>query len=626
MSDLLLYLIKANVALALFCLGYYLLLRKLTFYGINRYYLVFALAFSALYPAIPIDQWFAVNQDAPPQLLLTLSDWQQLQLPQKTNNFSSVFSSAYWISIGLFGLLFLIKLMGIGRIHLRSVPAQWDRFAYRKINEIISPFSFWTNIYFNPLLHSEDEYEKIFSHEQVHVRQLHSLDVLLVEIALIFFWYNPFCWLIRKAIQENIEFITDRRVLSLGIDKKSYQYSLVQISTSSNPSYLGSHFNFKNLKKRIIMMNKKQSSKIQLGKYLFILPTVILGSLIFGVSKAYEKKDIPENLHKYTLTDLNVQEPIILEEKDKMADQNEASKPVMDTLPSGAQPIIVVDGVFHSETNLGKLDSEKIQSMDVIIDAAAHNIYGSKAQNGIIKVTTQKEEPLYVVNGVKQTADRTRNYLPEEIAFVNVLKDKTAVDAYGNEGKNGVIEITTKRNNAEDIRSSALQDTLKTNDPLYVVDGKKQNSMDKINTETIESVSVLKGKAAIDLYGEEGKNGVVLVTTKKGVKEPLVEEVSSPANPSITIATSSKGTVTKQDPDKEPVVIGIKNNKITSLEGADENVLIYVDGKKLTRNDLSRLDPDNFESVNVFKGKTAIERYGEEGKDGVIEFTTKSNN
>src|SRR5690606_16400589 len=147
MSDLLLYLIKANVALALFCLGYYLLLRKLTFYGINRYYLVFALAFSALYPAIPIDQCFAVNQDAPPQLLLTLSDWQQLQLPQKTNNFSSVFSSAYWISIGLFGLLFLIKLMGIGRIHLRSVPAQWDRFAYRKINEIISPFSFWTNIY-----------------------------------------------------------------------------------------------------------------------------------------------------------------------------------------------------------------------------------------------------------------------------------------------------------------------------------------------------------------------------------------------------------------------------------------------------------------------------------------------
>src|SRR5690606_1396949 len=220
-------------------------------------------------------------------------------------------------------------------------------------------------------------------------------------------------------------------------------------------------------------MNKKQSSKMQLGKYLFILPAVILGSLIFGVSKAYDKKDIPENLHKNTQTDLNVQEPIILEEKDRMVDQKEASKPVMDTLPSGPQPIIVVDGVFHSETNLGKLDSEEIQSMDVIIDAAAHNIYGSKAQNGIIKVITQKEEPLvvdgikgkplYVVNGVKQASEKARNYAPGEIAFVNVLKEKTAVDAYGNEWKNGVIASTTKRKNAEDIRSSALQDTLKTN-------------------------------------------------------------------------------------------------------------------------------------------------------------------
>ena len=263
MSDLLLYLIKANVALALFCLGYYLLLRKLTFYGINRYYLIFALVFSALYPLIPFDDWLASRQEMPMPLLLTLSDWQHLQLPQETNAGSSSFSTAYWIGIGLFGLLFLIKLMGIGRIHLRSVPAQWDRFAYRKINEIISPFSFWTNIYFNPLLHTEDEYEKIFSHEQVHVRQLHSLDVLVAGMALIFFWYNPFCWLIRKAVQENIEFITDQRVLSLGIDKKSYQYSLLQISSLSPPSYLGNHFNFKNLKKRIFMMNRKQSSKIQ---------------------------------------------------------------------------------------------------------------------------------------------------------------------------------------------------------------------------------------------------------------------------------------------------------------------------------------------------------------------------
>src|SRR5690554_6187010 len=271
MSDLLLYLIKANVALVLFYLGYYLLLRKLTFYGINRYYLVFALVFSALYPSVPIESWFVPSPESPAKLLFTVSDWQQLQLPEETNFVSTAVSTAYWTSVGLFGLLFLVKLLGIGRIHFKSIPARWERFDYRKSNENISPFSFWTNIYFNPRLYTEEEYEKIFSHEQVHVTQLHSLDILLAEMSLIFFWYNPFCWMTRRAIQENIEFITDQRVLSSGIDKKSYQYSLIQISTLSPPSYLGNHFNFKNLKKRIVMMNKKQSSKMQLGKYVLII-------------------------------------------------------------------------------------------------------------------------------------------------------------------------------------------------------------------------------------------------------------------------------------------------------------------------------------------------------------------
>src|SRR5690554_1346863 len=276
MSDLFLYLLKANIALGFFFLGYYLWLRKLTFYKINRYYLVFALVFSVTYPFIPFENWFIPSQDVPASLLLNLSDWQPTQLAEEAQAAPNGFPIAYWISVGLFGALFLVKLMGIGRIHFRSVPAQWGLFHYRNTSENISPFSFWTNIYFNPGLHREEEYLKIFKHEEVHVRQLHSLDIVLAEVSLIFFWYNPFCWLLRKAIEENIEFITDQKVLASGIDRKSYQYSLIQISTSTSPSPVGNHFNFKNLKKRITMMNKKQSSKIQLGKYMLILPAVII--------------------------------------------------------------------------------------------------------------------------------------------------------------------------------------------------------------------------------------------------------------------------------------------------------------------------------------------------------------
>jgi TonB-dependent SusC/RagA subfamily outer membrane receptor len=578
MSDLLLYLIKANVALALFYLGYYLLLRKLTFYGINRYYLVFALAFSALCPAIPIDQWYAANQDAPPQLLLTFSDWQQLQLPEERNILSSVFSSAYWISIGLFGLLFLIKLMGIGRIHFRSVPARWERFDYRKSNENISPFSFWTNIYFNPVLHAENEYEKILSHEQVHVRQLHSLDILLAEMSLIFFWYNPFCWMIRKAIQDNIEFITDQRVLSSGIDKISYQYSLVQISTYSHPSYLGSHFNFKNLKKRIIMMNKKQSSKMQLGKYVIIVPAIVLGTLVFGVSKAYEQEGVQEKFQNIKIN-ANLPEPAAaMEEKEAVLVQSlqrDAHKAVVvanDTLPLGIQPLVIVDGSIAPNDAMSKLDSEDIQSIDVIKDASAINIYGSKAQNGVIKVTTKKGD-------------------------------------------------------AKTANPSAFQDTLKSNDPLYIVDGKKQHSREEINVETIESVYVIKGNGATNLYGDEGKQGVILVTTKKANQDPVVEEVSRPANKiSVKISTDSlqlTGNLENYHEDKEPTVMQIQKDEASSLEGADENVLVFVDGKRISSGSLDQIDPNNIQSLSVFKGEIAIERYGEAGRDGVIEIISK---
>src|SRR5690606_13677097 len=110
MSDLTLYLIKSNVALALFYLGYHFLLRKLTFYRINRYYLIFALVFSAIYPFISFKDWFVSSQDLSAPLLLTLSDWQQLQLPEEATSAYSGFSAFYWVSVGLFSLLLLIKL------------------------------------------------------------------------------------------------------------------------------------------------------------------------------------------------------------------------------------------------------------------------------------------------------------------------------------------------------------------------------------------------------------------------------------------------------------------------------------------------------------------------------------
>jgi len=115
-------------------------------------------------------------------------------------------------------------------------------------------------------------------------------------------------------------------------------------------------------------------------------------------------------------------------------------------------------------------------------------------------------------------------------------------------------------------------------DALVIVDGKKiKAEVNSIDPNTIESVTVLKDQAAIDAYGKEGQNGVIIIKTKN----------------------SNASNVTKLEP------------------------LVIVDGKKYTQR-IKSIDPNNIESMSVLKDQSALEKYGEAGKNGVIEITTKS--
>src|SRR5690606_28772185 len=109
----------------------------------------------------------------------------------------------------------------------------------------------------NPQSHNKHELEAILKHEQVHVIQLHTADVLLAEITAIFYWFNPGVWLIKGAIQENLEFITDQSVLRSGIDKKIYQYNILNITSLPSGIHAANNFNLQSLKRRIIMMNSR---------------------------------------------------------------------------------------------------------------------------------------------------------------------------------------------------------------------------------------------------------------------------------------------------------------------------------------------------------------------------------
>lgn len=113
------------------------------------------------------------------------------------------------------------------------------------------------------------------AHEQVHVLQKHTLDNLWVEILFIINWFNPFVWLLRKAVKENLEYIADAQVLEHGINKQQYQYLLLHVSGIHQAGPTNA-FNLSSLKNRIKMMNKTKTAKVQLLKFIFLLPLMVV--------------------------------------------------------------------------------------------------------------------------------------------------------------------------------------------------------------------------------------------------------------------------------------------------------------------------------------------------------------
>src|SRR5690606_19878094 len=150
MSELIIYLIKANIALALFYIGFRFGLKNLTFYKLNRYYLLFAFIFSSTYPLINWTNLFQGKAGIPKEVLSIVPDWYQFQIIDEGIKWDQIVEIFFWVSVVVFVFGLLIKLSGVLRIHLNSVPSQWAIYPYRKSKEDIVPFSFWKNIYLNP--------------------------------------------------------------------------------------------------------------------------------------------------------------------------------------------------------------------------------------------------------------------------------------------------------------------------------------------------------------------------------------------------------------------------------------------------------------------------------------------
>ena len=324
---------KISLCYGVIYLFYFLLLKRLTHYAGNRFFLLACSVLAFFIPLMKID--FFVE----PQTIHAssfINSIPAVNVPAASNIFipEDGFSIATYILPALFetGVIicavhFFIQLLSFKKIKLRAVfMNETGGIKLYHLNMDIIPFSFGNAVYLNKELHSEEELKEIIQHESVHVHQKHTIDIMVAEIVCILNWYNPFAWLIKHAIKQNLEFLADDGVIKNGADKKSYQYLLLKVMGNS-PLSIASNFNFSSLKKRIYMMNKSKTSKKHLLKFLFVLPVIAFIMLAFRDTDSKEKNDdstnafIKEETFKLSELTYSIPDPyiagIVKKEQDK---------------------------------------------------------------------------------------------------------------------------------------------------------------------------------------------------------------------------------------------------------------------------------------------------------------------
>ncbi len=298
MPEFFIFLLKVNVALTLFCLAYYLILRKLTFYTLNRFFLLSGIVFSSLCPFIEPKTIFGSNEVLVQPITAALPVI-YLNMEASTGfDYWLLAKLVFWMGVAFLICRMILRFTALYKVHQQSTPGTLKDYPVRFLKGDMNTFSFWKNIYLNTELHQPKELEAIVEHEQVHVKQWHTIDILLAELTTIFYWFNPGVWYMKKAIQENVEFITDQKILQNGIDRKAYQYSMVHTLTTGRPTALMNNFNITGIKKRIIMMNSKRSSSFQLIRYVFILPVLLILTSAFTLYKGEKLLASTETLLK----------------------------------------------------------------------------------------------------------------------------------------------------------------------------------------------------------------------------------------------------------------------------------------------------------------------------------------
>lgn len=675
------YLLKSAAVLGIFFLTYQLFLKRETFFTPNRHFLLGGLLASLLLPLVIFTKYNYVEASFLPTPAITdftaASQETPLIASSPAINWWNILLAVYMIGMAVMVFRVLLQFISLQKLFKNSLKRKLGKLTYVEVNGKISPFSFFNYIIYNPSMYATDELKAIIEHEQAHCRQWHSLDMILSELFLAFQWCNPFAWLYKRNIQQNLEYIADNEATSSVASVKSYQRTMLKVSLNNYCTAITNNFFNSLIKKRIIMINQHPSKRRNQWKFLAVVPLLTLFLVSFNtkeVTKTIEPSTEITNGQPNFVSPIEATKIKSISagfgmKMNPFSKKKEFHKGI-DLIANTGTPVMATAGgivniagsddskgnyvvIEHQDGYGSKYFHLKSHTVSKGQKVAAGDIIGHVGNTGLSTGTHLHFEILKDANAIDPqqmlpslTKVSKGKVLTKPLQSVTPKeKEKPSLDTKGSyltsnyAGGNKPLGLhpvshqpsqpfkikITKDMSDDDL--DALKKKVKT---AYGYDFKysrlKRNSANMI---TSISFSLTNGDDKVNgsysnpegipniFLGENEDGGVYMTSNTEHLHEhSLKAHVHAEEGHDLNIKKLANINAVKIQENKS-------NDDFKYLTGNLEGALILKDGKEVEEKTLKSMDPDQIESINVLKGKAAIKKHGAKAKNSVIEIITK---
>jgi len=285
---MLMYIIKFSCCLAIFLAFYKLVLENTSVHKFKRFYLLFGMIVAAIIPLVTFTTYVKASAPARGLTKDIIPDFNEFASSLSLGSSSvdywpTILYSIYFLGLAFFASRFLINFREVVLKIMRNPKHRDTSLIKVLLREEVIPHTFLRYVFYNRKKFVNQEIPKeVIWHEEVHAKQLHSIDVLLIELLQVVFWFNPLIRLTKNYMKLNHEYLADRGVLEKGVKPGLYQQIVLAFAINKQPSDLVNAFQFSFIKKRFTIMKTKTSKRAMVLRCLLLLPLVSLTLFSFS--------------------------------------------------------------------------------------------------------------------------------------------------------------------------------------------------------------------------------------------------------------------------------------------------------------------------------------------------------